>query len=69
MMIAGVIVGVGLLCAVVVLYRRMKTYSASLVDINAKLDTLTRLTENDGEALVDTLSWSLQFELLDLLYS
>ena len=57
MMIAGVIVGVGLLCAVVVLYRRMKTYSASLADIHAKidakLDTLARLTESDGEALVD----------------
>jgi hypothetical protein len=52
-MAAGVILGVGLLCAVVVLYRRIKHYGASLDEMASKIETLTRLAESDGEALVD----------------
>lgn len=49
---AIVILTVVMLCAVIVLYRRVKLYRGSLDQVHAKIDTLIRLTEND-EKLVD----------------
>lgn len=49
---ATAILTVGVLCAVAVLYRRVKSYRGSLDQVHAKIDTLLRLTEND-EKIVD----------------
>lgn len=49
----GAFVVVGLVCAMVIMHRRMKRNQASLEEIHAKLETLTRVAESDEETLVD----------------
>ena len=49
----GAFVVVGLVCVMVIMHRRMKKNQKSLEEIHAKLETLTRVAESDGETLMD----------------
>lgn len=51
-LLACAILGVGLLCAIIVLYKRMNSFCTTIDQMNTKIDTLARLAESE-DGLVD----------------